>query len=387
MKQPAKVTQYSDGRWGFNEYWTTGKRIQVRRRTKAEAEKARTDLLVLIENGRRDLIHIGAAELAAFRVYTEDQTKSRQLHEAIAEFLKQKKRTSTTNYKAIKYALEPLLVKFGAKTAMGGITTPMLQRLLDSLKVGERRKYNLLAAWKALWAYEKRQGYIRGEYTAPENVEPIQRLPGKVNVLTPEQLRALFTHVRESYLPWLAIGAFAGVRSEEIAPDRDSKKSPLLWEDFKWDAGHIYLRRETAKTGRNKNPQPRIIPINDALSSWLAPYRLATGRVCEFQPTQGETARLGKFIGGKWPHNCLRDSFISYSVALTKDRKAVAYAAGNSEAMIAQSYEELKPEALAKEYFNDIRPTQPENVIKPSHSKVTVFRAINVSRTPKQRSG
>jgi len=369
------VRQYGN-RWGFSDYFSTGRRIQIRRKTKAAAEQAHTELSVLVTNGRKDLLGISAVELAEFRKFKEMHGKSRTLKVALAEFLALKEGTSRANYTALKYALQPLADAFGADAVVAAITTPQLQRLLDSRPVALRRKHNLLNAWKALWAYEQRQGYITAGRTAPERVERVPRVPGKVNVLTPDQLRVLFDNVREPYLPWLAIGAFAGVRSEEIAPDPTSKKSPLMWEDFKWNQRHIFLRRETAKTGRRKNPQPRIIPINAALAAWLTPYRLATGRVCQTQPTQGETLRLGAFIGGEWPHNCLRDSWISYSIALRKgDRKTVAYEAGNSEAMIAQSYEELQPMKLAREYFEKVRPARATNVItlgeksRQSHAK------------------
>ena len=358
------VRLYGDGRYGFDELWTAGHRKCIRRRDKADALSEHTELSVLISNGRKDLVDISPRELAEFRDYQQQRTKSRPLGAAVTEFLAIKERTSTTNLKALKYALVPLVKNFGADVSLADITTPMLQRFLDALPVGLRRKHNLLNAWKALWAYEVRQGYLREGATAPMRVESVPRIPGKPNVLTPAQLRILFDHVREPFLPWLAIGAFAGVRSEEIAPDPDSKKSPLMWSDFKWEQGHIFLRRETAKTGRRKNPQPRVIPFNDALLAWLAPYRFASGRVCEMQPTQGETKRLGGFISGEWPHNCLRDSYISYRLAITKgDRKGVAYEAGNSETMISQSYEELQPETAAREWFDGVRPATEANVV------------------------
>src|SRR4029077_17090849 len=128
-----------------------------------------------------------------------------------------------------------------------------------------------------------------------------------------DQMRIMLDNVLAVYLPWLAIGAFAGIRTEEIAPDRKSKKSPLLWEDFDWKHKVIIVRAETAKTR-----EEREVPILPNLAEWLAPYGSATGPVCLLRPCNHETRRLGKFIGG-WKHNALRDSFCSYRARITQN--------------------------------------------------------------------
>jgi integrase len=160
--------------------------------------------------------------------------------------------------------------------------------------------------------------------------------------------------VRDDYLPWLCVAAFAGVRSEEIAPDPKSKKSPLKWEDFDWQHKTLVVRAETSKTR-----EEREVPILPNLALWLAPWRNASGPVIGDveQPSRRETARLGQFIGG-WKHNCLRDSFCSYRAAITQNVPQVSYEMGNSIAMVKRSYHKRQPIRAAQEWFEISPPEQ-----------------------------
>jgi integrase len=201
--------------------------------------------------------------------------------------------------------------------------------------------------------------YLPDGTTEAEKVDPIVKVPGKPNVLSPDQMRTLLDNVLEPYRPWLVIGAFSGIRTEEIAPDRKSKKSPLAWEDFDWAHKIIVVREETAKT-----KMEREVPILPNLAQWLAPYRNAKGPVmgnCPRQPSDRETERLGKFIGG-WKHNYLRDSFCSYRARITQNVPQVSYEMGNSIAMVKRSYHRRQPIQAAREWFK-IQPVRDSKLI------------------------
>jgi integrase len=143
------------------------------------------------------------------------------------------------------------------------------------------------------------------------------------------------------------VAAFAGVRSEEIAPDPKSKKSPLKWEDFDWQHQVIIVRAQTSKTR-----EEREVPILPNLAQWLSPWRNAKGPVIgnSEQPSRRETGRLGQFIGG-WKHNALRDSFCSYRAAITQNVPQVSYEMGNSISMVKRSYHRRQPIRAAQEWF------------------------------------
>ena len=194
--------------------------------------------------------------------------------------------------------------------------------------------------------------------TEAEKVEPIQKIPGQANVLTPDQMQVLLDNVKPEYLPWLVIAAFAGIRSEEIAPDPRSKKSPLKWEDFDWQHKTIVVRAQTAKTR-----EEREVPLLPNLAEWLAPWRNASGPVIgeREQPSRRETGRLGAFIDG-WKHNALRDSYCSYRARITQNIPQVSYEMGNSISMVKRSYHRRQPIHTAEEWFN-LAPSKDPNVV------------------------
>jgi hypothetical protein len=67
--------------------------------------------------------------------------------------------------------------------------------------------------------------------------------------------------------------------------------------------------------------------------------------------------------GVKRLHNGLRDSFISYRVAETKNIPQVAYEAGNSVEMIRSKYLEARTKAEAVAWFA-VMPATPENLVQ-----------------------
>jgi integrase len=246
---------------------------------------------------------------------------------------------------------------------LGAVTAVMIQQFLDSRNAGDRRKFNLRACVISLFHWAKRMSYVQADasgMTQAEKVLPIEKGAGQVNVLLASEMKTLLDNVLEQYLPWLCIAGFAGIRSEEISPDPNSKKSPLAWEDFKWEHKIIIVREETSKV-----KQAREVPISDNLAEWLAPWRNATGPVLGIgcvQPTRTETKRIGTLIGA-WKHNALRDSYCSYRTRMNDGNvPQTAYEMGNSVAQVLRSYHRLQSREAAVEWFG-IRPSEASNIV------------------------
>jgi integrase len=352
-----KVQQYGDGRWGFDDY-SQGPRKMVRLWSKHKAEARAADIAVLMTNSRGDLLDIDPAELAEFRKWKAASNDSPALGDACSEFMERKEKKSSRHRESLARDLRLFENFIGSGRAIATVTALDIQRFLSSRDVGERRKFNLRVAVISLFRWARRMSYLPDRTTEAEKVEPITIEPGQVNVISPDQMRTLLDNVRAEYLPWLCVAAFAGVRSEEIAPDPKSKKSPLMWEDFDWKRKMINVRRETAKT-----KHLRKVPLLPNLAKWIAPWRNATGPVIgdAAQPSKRETARLGTFIGG-WKHNALRDSFCSYRATMTQNVPQVSYEMGNSIAMVERSYHESQPIRAARQWFN-IQPAKDSKVI------------------------
>jgi integrase len=140
--------------------------------------------------------------------------------------------------------------------------------------------------------------------------------------------------------PFLAIGAFAGLRTAEL--------HRLDWSEIDLDRGFITVAASKAKTRRR-----RLVPISKNLKLWLKPLRKKSGPVCVHVCAQH--AAKTKCEGFAWAKNGLRHSFISYRLAILHDTARVALEAGNSPQVIFSSYRELVTPKAAKAWFG-IRP-------------------------------
>lgn len=232
---------------------------------------------------------------------------------------------------------------------------------LPAITGASRTRRNVRAAWVTFFRWCAQREYLpHGEKTAPERIEkPIvkRKVP---KTYSPDELEILLAHVQPQFLPWLALAAFAGIRTDESFPLATGEKEPLDWSDFHWDRDIIIVRPETDKNGHR-----RVVPILPVLRHWLFPIRQKSGPLTTASPSSGkysETARLGKFIGG-WKPNALRHSFISYRAAEVGLAKT-AMECGNSETEAAKSYNDAKSPAEAKAWFSAGHRKTPKNRVK-----------------------
>jgi integrase len=252
---------------------------------------------------------------------------------------------------------------------------------LPPLTGAPRSRKNRIAAWRSFFTWCRSRGYLPDGDTVADKLD-VPAVPRTTpETWTSDELAILIANVRAEYLPWLLLSAWAGLRTEEICPDPQSKKSPLLWSDFEWERGLLIVRAETAKTG-----QRRVIPICPALAASLPQDRV--GRVGPILPphtpghsskqpsppkervggkmTKGskgyagipaETTRLGAFVGG-WRRNALRHSFLSYRAAQCGSIAQAAREAGNSEAVARRVYEDAKGADEASLWFSAPAPAK-----------------------------
>ena len=171
-------------------------------------------------------------------------------------------------------------------------------------------------------------------------------------VFDADELAELFNAARPEVIPFLAIGAFAGLRHAEIAR--------LDWADVKAD--HIEVKKGKAKT-RSR----RLVPILPNLQAWLAPHRKPEGPVAAFANMTKQLLWLADDAEIAWRHNALRHSFISYRMAEIKNENAVAAESGNSPMMIYRNYRELVTESQAKAWFSVTPPCELPNVVPLVH--------------------
>lgn len=287
----------------------------------------------------------------------ENQITRRRVADVVTELLA--KREADGKSKRYLSDLSSRLNRFAAEhlVEISSLTTPDVQRFLDSLTLAPQTVKNFRTVLHTLFRFAERRGYIRKGFNPIADTEKVTAECGTVEIYTPAELLRLIEGARKHckpYLPSLLIGAFAGLRSSEI--------ERLRWEDVNLARGFI-----TASAKKRGTPSRRLVPILPNLSAWLMAYSDTKGNVWagthdQFSEAQWLTAaatavkanrkqKTAAVAPLKWKHNGLRHSFISYRLATLHDDARVALEAGNSKSMIHNHYKELATPQDADKYF------------------------------------
>jgi integrase len=224
------------------------------------------------------------------------------------------------------------------------ITSSDIEAWLDSIKAGGRTRNNYRATLCTLFAFARSRGYLpRNERTEAEMTMKASDRGGEIGIYTPKELSVMLTGIEAKFLPLVALGAFAGLRTAEI--------HRLEWQDVDLHAGHIIVGKHKAKTG-----QRRIVPILPALKAWLLPVGNETGPV--IPRYSGDAPLLRAFRQALEPlkvelvRNGLRHSFATYRLAAVQSADQVALEMGNSPRKLFQNYRELATKQQAEKWFS-----------------------------------
>ena len=140
---------------------------------------------------------------------------------------------------------------------------------------------------------------------------------------------------------YIAIGAFAGLRSAEILR--------LTWDKIKLADREIVMNSEMVKTGSR-----RVVKITENLAKWLSPYEeyLKTTDLVIEKNFYKRFDDFRKANNIKWVNNGLRHSAATYYLALTKNAYLTAEQMGHAVDVLKQHYKGLAREKEAIAYFN-----------------------------------
>lgn len=206
------------------------------------------------------------------------------------------------------------------------------------------------------WRWCRLQGLVDGQAAlVAERLPTAKRKAMERRVASPAELVALLNGVGDAWRAWIVLGAWAGLRPEEIAPRSDRKKAAkrgLHCDDIDWSFGVLRVPACVSKIGR-----PRVVPMCATLKAgleWAGIGPGMAGPVVLQNPVEAkETARLGKLVfGSAWPKDILRHSFGSYRNALLRNLPQVAEEMGTSEAMLHAHYHNPRAEAEGAAWFN-----------------------------------
>ena len=294
--------------------------------------------------------------------------KPRTVPEVVAELIEAKKHDglSVEYLRQLRMALESFAKQFPGP--IGEVRGAAMDEWLRGLGWAPRTRNNMRSSVQTLFNFAIARKHLPKDHDELDAVARVKDGEGEIEVFTPAEMAEILQRADEALIPFLALGAFAGIRHAEIVR--------LDWRDIHFEDGIIEIRAAKAKTASR-----RTIPLLDNLRAWLSPFRQADGLVCEYRNVSNQMDRLvrvinaaqgGKAAGGKrkgnevtafkWKHNALRHSFISYRVAAIQNVAQVALEAGNSPQMIFRHYRELVRPADAVKWFA-IAPETPANVV------------------------
>lgn len=347
-----------------------GKRKRLFFRTQDDANRELLKLKTRLDNeGRAALVMPDDLRVAAVKCAERLHPYGRTITEAVDYFIAHLDRTarsctvaelvesmlvakrqdgkSRAYLRDLTHRVNRFATDFGARN-LADIGQRELDDWLRALPLGPKSRNNFRANIGVLFSYGVDRGYIA---TNPIERAGRAKLVDKApEIFTVDELAGLLACADADTLPAFAIGAFAGLRPDEVGR--------LHWGEVNLTRGLIEVKSRNAKTARR-----RLVKIEPNLAQWLAPYAGRTGRVVP--PNARKKAEAAREAAGltKWPYDGLRHSFGSYHVAHFGDAARTAMEMGHADQrMLFAAYREVVAPEDAAQYWN-LTPEAAANVV------------------------
>jgi integrase len=164
-------------------------------------------------------------------------------------------------------------------------------------------------------------------------------IEGIVGILTVDETARLLENAPTELVPYIAIGAFAGLRRAEL--------ERLDWQEVDLPSRLIEVTAKKAKSARR-----RFVGIQPNLAKWLQPHCRSSGSVTPANYQEAfDNARTAAKIE-EWPQNALRHGFASYHLARFNNAAALALELGHTNSnLVFQHYRQLVKPRQAERYW------------------------------------
>ena len=249
----------------------------------------------------------GASMIEATKFYLRHHPRhlpSRTVSEVVEEMLvaKEADGVSAVHLADLRWRVRRFATHFPGRIAL--VLGQELQNYLAGIKGSGRSKNNFHKMLKNLFHFAKSRGYLPKGLSEADDLVRAKEKPQPIAIYTSAEMANLLHHADEDLIPFLAVGAFAGLRTAEILR--------LDWSEVDLAGGLIEVKAPKAKTASR-----RLVPIAPDLKQWLTPLHQGSRKVIPFEQPSPKLKRLtGKEgVGVKWKHNVLRHSYTSYRVA------------------------------------------------------------------------
>ena len=222
------------------------------------------------------------------------------------------------------------------------IKSKEIDQFLSNSEWAPRTKAHYRQAILMLFDYAKRKEYVDPDRDhQADKTEVIRVQESKLESWSVGEMRALLQNATPKTLPWIVLGAFAGIRSAEI--------ERMDCEDIDWNANLILVHSKRVGRGKIRAHNDRTIPMTENLKSWLSPFRTCSGNILHslgvkniYEDLDNITKRIRQSnTDFEWKPNANRHSFATYYLALTGDASQTALACGHNPTMLLRRYKTI----------------------------------------------
>ena len=199
-----------------------------------------------------------------FQNYLQQGITGKPIPEAVAEFVEEKRSEGRSKLYLddLQYRLGDFAKAFSMDVCQ--LNANDVRDFFQGLDFSPRSYNNHRRVLGTFFAYCQTRGWLSKDAELLGSVGKRKELNSEIEIFTPAELRLLLTNATSKMAICLALQAFAGIRSEEILR--------LSWQDLSRRPGSIEI-----SSGKAKTAQRRLIPICDALASWLSTAPLGDG--------------------------------------------------------------------------------------------------------------
>ena len=166
----------------------------------------------------------------------------------VKEFLEAKEADGCSKryVKTLKYNLGQFAKRFqgNIEPVVGGEVDAWLR----SSGLSPRTRNNIRTSLYTLFKFAEGRRYLPKDHDELDSVPVVNDRDGDIEVFTAAELTEIICCASERMVPFIVLGAFAGIRHAEI--------QRLEWKDVRFDEGHIEIRASKAKTASR-----RLVPI------------------------------------------------------------------------------------------------------------------------------
>ena len=325
----------------------------------------------LLNEGRNGIEFPEWLRLSAQRAYESLVPFKKTLEDAVAHYVAHLERT--TRSVPIAVAVEELIAtrrsagasarycndlrlrlgrftKDHSNRSVAEVSTGDIDAWLSALGVAPGTRNTFRRDVRTLLSFCGTRGYI-GDNPAARS-QRAKEIDSAVGILKPDELARLLNNAEPEVIPYIAIGAFAGLRAAEI--DR------LDWSEIDLEARLIHVSARKSKTATR-----RFVKVLPNLEAWLLPFARTSGRVAPANLRAHVLASRAQAGIVDWPANALRHSFASYHIAHFNDASALALQLGHtSEALIFRHYREVVRPSEAATYWQIAPKYTAKNIVK-----------------------